>query len=30
MISATSTTRLAGSNPLQIPSDRKCYLCLRN
>src|SRR6185312_13693908 len=29
MISDISTTRLAGSNPLQIPSDQKCYLCRR-
>src|SRR5437762_9524357 len=28
-ISATSTMRLAGSNPLQTPSGRKCYLWLR-
>jgi putative transposase len=27
---ATSTTRLAGSNPLQIPSDQKGYPCLQN
>jgi len=30
MIEATSTMRLAGSNPLQIPSDQKCYPCPRN
>ncbi len=29
MISDISTTRPAGSNPLQIPSDQKCYLCRR-
>jgi hypothetical protein len=29
MISDTSTTRPAGSNLLQIPSDQKCYLCRR-
>jgi hypothetical protein len=28
--SATSTMRPAGSNPSQIPPDRKCHLCLRN
>ena len=30
MISATSTTRHAGSNLSKTPSDRKCYPCLRN
>ena len=29
MISDISTTRPAGSNPLQIPSGQKCYLCRR-
>jgi putative transposase len=29
MISATSTTRPADSNPSTIPSDQKCYLCGR-
>jgi len=29
MISDTSTTRPAGSNPLQTLSGQKCYLCRR-
>jgi putative transposase len=29
-ISATSTTRRAGSSPSRTRSARKCYLCLRN
>jgi hypothetical protein len=29
-LSANSLMRRAGSNSLQIPSDRKCYLCPRN
>src|SRR5215471_19107623 len=30
MISATSTTRPAGSNQSRTPSDRRCYPCVRN